>query len=219
MERMIEKFYGRIKARELTDRQIRLYDTLFNDVSINSITEIDKNEFNKVFLEVGFGGGEHIAQQALMDKESLFIGSEPFVNGVASLLVKIDDNNSKNIRIFQDDARKLIREIPDNSLDGMFLLFPDPWPKRKHFKRRFVQDETIKEAHRILKKGASWKIATDHADYGQWILRMFDKDPFDKMFSKTIFNKANRPGEDVWPKTRYEQKSLGDICFIIYTKI
>ena len=221
MEKMIrdDKFYGRMKARELTDRQKELYDTLFNEVSITSINDIDASQYTGIFLEIGFGGGEHIAKMALMNPDKLFIGCEPFINGVASLLTKIEDYNIKNIRIFKDDAKKLIREIPSNFLDGAFLLFPDPWPKRRHFPRRFVQIQTINEIYRVLKGGANWKVATDHPEYGKWILKMFDSGPFCNMFSRTIFNKATRPSEESWPKTRYEQKAVDDIVFAVYGKI
>ena len=221
MEKIIrdEKFYGRMKARELTDRQKDLYDTLFKEVSITSINEIDSSQDSGVFLEIGFGGGEHIAKMAIMNPDKLFIGCEPFINGVASLLTKIDDDNIKNIRIFKEDAKKLIREMPCNFLEGAFLLFPDPWPKRRHFPRRFVQVETINEVYRVLKNGANWKIATDHPEYGKWILKMFEKEPFCNMFSRMVFNKNTRPSEESWPKTRYEQKAVGDIVFAVYEKM
>lgn len=213
-----EKFYGRLKSRSLTERQENLFNSLFKEVSISSFSDIDMSGYDKVFLEIGFGGGEHIAHMALNNPKSLFIGCEPFVNGVASLLVKMDEDNIKNIRIYQEDAKKLISEIPDNFLDGAFLLFPDPWPKRRHIKRRFIQDKTIKSIYRILKDGGVWKIATDHLEYQKWVLKMFSQDWVSKIFSGTLYNNESRPIEDVWPKTRYEQKSVNDILFAIYVK-
>ena len=214
-----EKFYGRLKSRSLTERQENLFDSLFQDVSISSFSDIDTSGYDKIFLEIGFGGGEHIAQMAINNPTSLFIGCEPFINGVASLLVKMDEDNIKNIKIYQEDARKLISEIPDNLLAGVFLLFPDPWPKRRHIKRRFVQDKTIKSIYRILKNDGTWKIATDHLEYQKWVLKMFSQDWVKKIFSESLFNNSSRPSEEAWPKTRYEQKSVNDIIFAIYSKI
>ena len=220
MEKIDEKFYGRLKTRELTERQQNLLANLLPLVSVKSVSDIDLTGYSGGFLEIGFGGGEHLSQIALANPDKLFIGAEPFVNGVASLLTHIDENNIKNIRIFQEDARKLISEIQDGFLDGAFLLFPDPWPKRKHFKRRFVQERMIHEIYRILKQGSSWKIATDHETYGKWILKIFEKEPFFNMFSRELFDRNSRPSEEAWPKTRYESKATSEnIIYAVYTKV
>lgn len=213
-----EKFYGRIKARPLTSLQENLLENLLPEILLKNAENLPKNK--KIFLEIGFGNGEHTAKIALQNKNSVYIGAEPFINGVASLLCKIKEENIDNIRIYNDDVRSLIKEIPDESIDGVFLLFPDPWPKRRHFERRFVIEKNIKEIYRILNPNGFWRIATDHEEYAKWILDMFDKPKISEMFSKQIYSKSNRPEEPVWPKTKYERKSNenSDVLFAIYTK-
>ena len=216
--RVDEKFYGRLKSRSLTNRQEKLFETLMPEVGIKSFSEIDLSKFNRVFLEVGFGSGEHIAQMALNNPNDLFVGCEPFVNGVASLLVKIDENKIQNIRIYQADARTLMKEIPADSLSGAFLLFPDPWPKRKHIKRRFLQEKTIEDIYNRLKINGFWRLASDHKEYKSWILKLFNQERFQKLFEMKTFNRETRPDEEVWPKTRYEQKATEEILYAICIK-
>jgi tRNA (guanine-N7-)-methyltransferase len=216
-----EKFYGRLKSRSLTKRQSGLFDTLFTDVENKSFDDVELAlpNYDKVFLEIGFGSGEHLAQMAKSHPADLFIGCEPFVNGVASLLAKIDEEKIKNIRVYQRDARFLIKELPNNFLDGVFLLFPDPWPKRKHIKRRFLQDKTIADIHARLKPGAFWRVASDHKEYRAWILKMFGQEKFRDLFTAELFDRHTRPSEEVWAKTRYEQKAEDEILYAIYTKV
>lgn len=214
-----EKFYGRMKSRSLTARQEALFHTLMKDVGLSSFVEVPIAQYDKLFLEIGFGGGEHIAQMAVTNPDALFIGCEPFINGVGSLLAKIDDQKIKNIRIYQADARKLIKEIPSESLNGAFLLFPDPWPKRKHIRRRFLQDKTIADIYNKLKKGGFWRIASDHKEYKSWILKLFTQEKFQKVFSSELFNRETRPDVKIWPETRYEKKATEEILYAIYTKL
>lgn len=213
-----EKFYGRLKSRRLTDRQESLFKTLFKDIAINSFEDIISSNHKEVFFEIGFGGGEHIAKMALSNPQSLFIGCEPFVNGVASLLTKIDDLKITNIRIYQNDARNLLKEFPDEFLSGVFLLFPDPWPKRKHIRRRFLQEKTIFMIYNKLKKDGFWRIASDHKEYKAWILKLFKQEDIRKKFEEKIFDKVSRPSFETWPQTRYEQKATDEILYAIYTK-
>jgi tRNA (guanine-N7-)-methyltransferase len=175
--------------------------------------------YKKVFLEIGFGTGEHLAQLASQNPEYLYIGSEPFVNGVASLLCKISDNNIKNIRIFDDDARKLLPHIKDSSIDAVFLMFPDPWPKRKHLERRFVNKTNIERVHRILKDDAVWRIATDHPTYASHVLTTFSQ--FENLFKKIgEYSRETRPSKIEWPETKYENKSKSEnILYVEYQKI
>lgn len=215
-----EKFYGRIKSRSLTENQTRLFDELLPDISIKDPTlfTVSSLGYDNVFIEIGFGGGEHIAAQAMNNPNNLYIGCEPFINGVASLLVKIDENAIKNILIFPDDARKLLCEIPECSIDGVFLLFPDPWPKRRHFDRRFVNNSNMSIIHKILKEKGTWKIATDHKDYASWILKKFEQHS-DLFEINKKYSKLNRPSLNAWPQTRYELKSDSDsMLYVIYEK-
>ena len=214
INRFDEKFYGRIKTRNLTSRQELLYKTLMPSVEIKSFTDIDVANFSNIYLEIGFGSGEHIAQMAINNPSDLFIGCEPFVNGIASLLVKIDTNNIQNIRIYPADARIFIRSIPDCTLSGVFLLFPDPWPKRKHVKRRFLQEEIIADMYQKLRDGGCWRLASDHSDYKNWIMKLFNKKKKKNCFKINTFDRKTRPDVAVWAKTRYEQKATEDILYV-----
>ncbi|MDR0695383.1 MAG: tRNA (guanosine(46)-N7)-methyltransferase TrmB [Holosporales bacterium] len=214
-----EKLYGRRKCRQLTKKQKELFDTVLPDISITAFRQSNFGNYAHVFLEIGFGMGCHIAQLALSTPNALFVGCEPFVNGVAALLVKISDLGIKNIRIFQGDARILLQDIQSNSLDGVFLLFPDPWPKRKHTGRRFLQERTIETIHDKLKVGGWFRIATDHEVYIQWMLRLFGRPKFDKLFTGILVGKNSRPDENSWPKTKYERIATNEILFATYTKI
>ncbi len=214
-----EKFYGRLKSRRLTDRQELLFKTLFKNIAITSFKDIDVNDHQDIFFEIGFGGGEHIANMALSNPKGLFIGCEPFVNGVAALLTKIDDLKITNIRIYQNDAKNLLKEIPNKILSGVFLLFPDPWPKRKHIRRRFLQEKTILMIHDKLKKDGFWRIASDHKEYKSWILKLFKQEKIREKFSEKLFDSTTRPSFQSWPQTRYEQKAIDEILYAIYTKV
>ncbi|MDR1391119.1 MAG: tRNA (guanosine(46)-N7)-methyltransferase TrmB [Holosporales bacterium] len=213
-----ERFYGRLKTRSLTVKQKALFDTMFKDVSISSGDDINEKEYKKIFLEIGFGSGEHITQLAVNTPSSLFIGCEPFINGIASLLSKIDESGISNIRIYHGDAKKLIREVPDNFFSGAFLLFPDPWPKRRHLKRRFIQERTILEVHNKLKKEGYWRMATDHEEYKNWILKLFNQEKFKEFFDLDMLGKFSRPDLDFWPKTRYEEKATNEVWYFTCIK-
>ncbi|GHT88619.1 tRNA (guanine-N(7)-)-methyltransferase [Alphaproteobacteria bacterium] len=213
-----EKFFGRIKCRKLTDRQAFLFEKFKDKLFISSMDEAKIRGFD-VFLEIGFGSGEHIAQMALSNSTGLYIGCEPFINGVASLLAKIEANNIKNILIHQGDARQFIKQIPESSIAGAFLLFPDPWHKRRHIERRFIKEKTIIEMARILKSNACWRIATDHDEYQKWLLKNFNLENIVSIFSYKLFDNATRLPEETWPKTRYEKKASSKILFMSATKM
>ncbi|MFM7739403.1 MAG: tRNA (guanosine(46)-N7)-methyltransferase TrmB, partial [Planctomycetota bacterium] len=127
-------------------------------------------------LEVGFGGGEHLAAQARLHPQTGFIGCEPFENGVAKMLTQIRLQGLSNVRVHPDDARDILARLPDASLDVMFVLFPDPWPKFRHHKRRFIQSQSLDVIARMLKPGGELRVATDHPDYAQWALMHLIRD-------------------------------------------
>jgi tRNA (guanine-N7-)-methyltransferase len=159
-----------------------------------------------LWLEIGFGGGEHLSAQALRHPNIGFIGCEPFVNGVASLVVHIQAHDLSNIRVVKDDAKVLIRKLPDQSVGCIFVLFPDPWPKKRHHKRRIIQDAVIDEFTRILKQGGRVCMATDHEEYGVWMQSVMARHPQFCLDMEGRASVKDRPQD--WPQTRYEQKGI-----------
>jgi tRNA (guanine-N7-)-methyltransferase len=211
----VEKLYGRVKNRALTQRQAGLFESLLPSISIASFNPLEiLSAYQDISLEIGFGSGEHLFQLAITNPSKLFIGCEFFVNGIAALLSKIDEAGIRNIRIFQGDARKLIPEIPDSFLEYVFLLFPDPWPKRKHVYRRFVQEKTVLEIYRILRNGGFFRIATDCSQYAEWVRKVLTAPVLAEKFAiENMVNDESRPSESDWPKTRYEQKSTTECTY------
>ncbi|MDA1101410.1 MAG: tRNA (guanosine(46)-N7)-methyltransferase TrmB [Proteobacteria bacterium] len=163
-------------------------------------------EIRAIWLEVGFGAGEHLAAMAQAFPDIGFIGCEPFINGVARLLTVIDQSALDNVRIVMDDAGLLLDSLTAGSIDRAFLLFPDPWPKRRHNKRRFIGPKNVAAMARVLADGAHWRVATDHMDYCRWILAHLAA-------ARQFQWLARRPGDwrlrpDDWPATRYEEKGI-----------
>jgi tRNA (guanine-N7-)-methyltransferase len=159
-----------------------------------------------VWLEIGFGGGEHLAWQAARHPGIGFIGAEFFLNGVASLLGHVARGGMGNVRIHPDDARPLLKALPDRGIGRAFLLFPDPWPKARHAGRRFVSPENIAELARILKPGGELRVASDDPGYIAWTLEHLTRSPDFEWLARGPADWRTRP-ED-WPPTRYEEKAL-----------
>jgi tRNA (guanine-N7-)-methyltransferase len=197
--------FGRIKSRTLKPRQANLFDTLLPRIGVTDDLIASDAE---LWLEIGFGGGEHMAAQAARNPDVTIIGCEPFLNGVGSALRHVEDGQLTNVRIVSGDARPLLEGLPDRRLSRIFILFPDPWPKARHNKRRFIQPETVAEFARVLKDGGRVRFATDWADYADWTLQRILANPdFDWP--------AQRPQDWTTPPadhftTRYETKGLGD---------
>lgn len=207
------KFYGRRKGKALTRKRQTLVNTLLPALSIKRPQTktvepkafFDKN-FKQIWFEVGFGDGEHLAIQAENHPDIGFIGCEPFINGVAGLLCEVEDRKLDNVRIWADDARDLMDALPDGCLDRCFLLHPDPWPKKRHKKRRFIQDDSVQNLARLLKPGAELRVATDDADLCNWMLYYIEKSP---CFHWSAEQAADwRCPPDDWPVTRYGEKQL-----------
>ena len=166
------KTYGRRNGRKLRGTKQALMDTFLPKVQLDlgkNPEDFDWAPYKDCLFEIGFGAGEHLALQAAEDPHTPMIGCEPFVNGVANLLEKIEEGNLTNIHIYPGNALDLLTVMPDDFIQQLFLLFPDPWPKKGHHKRRFVQKETLDLLARKLKPGGKLLIATDHADYFEWI--------------------------------------------------
>lgn len=163
-------------------------------------------DVESVWLEIGFGAGEHLAAMAQAHPQIGFIGCEPFINGVARLLTEIDQQGLDNIRIVMDDAGLLLDGLATGSIGRAFLLFPDPWPKRRHNKRRFVGPKNIAALARALADGAEWRIATDHMDYCRWILAHMAAAPRFQWLARRPGDWRSRPAD--WPATRYEEKGI-----------
>jgi tRNA (guanine-N7-)-methyltransferase len=158
-----------------------------------------------LWVEIGFGAGEHLAAQAAAHPDVGFIGCEPFINGVARLLAAIDAGRLSNLRIVMDDARLLLRRLPDASVGRLFVLFPDPWPKARHHKRRIVGPATVPDFARILADGAELRLATDHPGYLAWMLEHLRADGRLEWLARRPGDWRSRPPD--WPATRYEEKA------------
>ncbi|MDM8166860.1 tRNA (guanosine(46)-N7)-methyltransferase TrmB [Roseovarius sp.] len=209
-------FYGRLKGKSLRKSQKVYID---EDLATLSPGKVDwdvnperealdlKALFGDrpVWLEIGFGGGEHMVHQAARNPEMGFIGCEPYINGVAMLLGKIREEGCENIRIHPGDVRDLFDVLPEKSVDRAFLLYPDPWPKKRHHRRRFVTPEHLEPLAQVLKPGAIFRVATDIPDYVRQTLQQVPKHGFEWL--------AEGPADwrepwDDWLSTRYEQKAL-----------
>ena len=204
--------FGRVKARTLKPRQAALVEALLPHLALpeQGLLDLDVvfGAAGPAVLEIGFGGGEHLVAQAAAHPDQRFIGVEPFLNGVASCLRHVEESGVQNVRLHQGDAREVMARLPDASLDLCYILFPDPWPKTRHHKRRLIQPEFLSELARVLKCGADVRFATDWENYADWTLWHFTHD--------ARFAWAAERADD-WRKpwrdhvaTRYEQKKLGD---------
>ena len=208
-ERLIHT-YGRRRGRRLRDSQRALLETLLPTLAIEEgEAALDPRSLftagtEEIWLEIGFGGGEHLAAQAAAHPGVGFIGCEPFVNGVVSLLGHVKAGNLRNVRIWQHDARDLIARLPPASIARAFVLFPDPWPKARHHKRRLIAAPFLDALARVLVPGAALRVATDDADYLEWILERLPIHPAFRPHDRADWHQ--RPAD--WPPTRYEQKAI-----------
>ena len=170
-------FFGRRKGHPLRAHHAALYGTLLPKLALDiskpapgDVRTLFPDAVEDVRLEIGFGGAEHMIAQALANPRTGFIGSEPFVNGMAKALAAIEKHDLKNVRLSAGDATHLIAWLPAASLARVDILYPDPWPKRRHWKRRFLQDESLAALARILATGGELRFATDIPGYATWVL-------------------------------------------------
>jgi tRNA (guanine-N7-)-methyltransferase len=203
--------FGRIRSRPIKARQAALMTTLLPSVSLpeGAITPTAlAPDASAVWLEIGFGGGEHMTTQAARHPEALVLGAEPFLNGVASALRHIEALGLGNVRLHPGDARDLMARLPDGCLDRLFILFPDPWPKARHNKRRLVQADFLTEAARVMTPGSRLRFATDWADYADHTLAMVAQSADFTWIARRADDWRRPPADHV--TTRYEEKRLGD---------
>ena len=204
--------YGRRQGPRLRPGARALIDALLPAVgfTVDPGQELDPSKLfsatpRAVWLEVGFGGGEHLAAVAASHRDVGFIGVEPFINGVAKLLRAVEQQALHNVRVLMDDARLLLSTLPDASLERAFILFPDPWPKLRHHKRRIVNPATVSDLARAVRPGGELRLATDDPDYARWMLAAVLAEP---RFAWTAERSADwrEPPPD-WVATRYEAKA------------
>ena len=218
-------FFGRRKGHALKPRQAALMATLLPRLKLDPSSPAPAdlralfNGVDEVRLESGFGGGEHLTAEAARHPRAGFIGIEPFVNGMAKALAAIDERKLDNIRLHHGDATDLLTWLPAASLARFDLLYPDPWPKRRHWKRRFVQDDSVAAIGRIVKAGGEFRFASDIPDYVAWTLARLARSP-DFTWTAEQASDWRQP----WPEfsgTRYEAKAKREgrvPCYLIFRR-
>ena len=220
-------FFGRRKGHKLRKRQAELFDTLLPRLAIDlsgpapaDLRALFAVPVDDVEVEIGFGGGESLIAQAMARPRTGFIGIEPFANGMAKALAAIERESLANVRLHFEEAASLIAWFPEASVSRVDLIHPDPWPKRRHWKRRFVQDATVAQLARILRGGGELRFATDVADYAAWTLQ--------RLLRSTAFDWTAQSADDwrkPWPgflPTRYHAKAAREerpTCFLIFRRL
>ena len=219
------KFFGRRKGRVVRKAKSFLLENMLPQIRVKEALDFNKNMFGtekkEICLEIGFGDGQHIFGQAKNNPDVGYVGVEVFQNGVANLLslisgIKEGDNlpvsvnaseyDVNNIRVYDDDVRKLFQKIPDNFFDRVYLLFPDPWPKKKHTSRRFVNPDNLKEIARVLKSDGLFRVATDHPVYKRHVLRTMHEAKDFVWTAKCGDDWRKEPVD--WVKTKYQAKAI-----------
>jgi tRNA (guanine-N7-)-methyltransferase len=201
-----DRLYGRSRGHRLRPRQLRLLEA-----TLPRLAFAPEQDWRppRLWLEVGFGSGEHALAQIAAHPEVGLIACEAFDNGICSLLSRLVPEGGEataplppNLRLWTGDARTLLRQMPDQSLDRLFLLFPDPWPKARHAKRRFVHPALLPLLARVLKPDAEWRVASDDPTYQAWVTEV--------MAAQSLFDAPPPASERPpgWPPTRYEAKAL-----------
>jgi len=211
-QRQAFQFYGRRKGRPLRKGRQFLFDELLPRIAI-SLIEGETLDPARLFapkkraywLEIGFGGGEHLAHQAAVNPEVGFIGCEVFESGIASGLSHIAERNLENVRLHPEDARVLLASLKPQSLDRVFLLFPDPWPKRRHAQRRFVNRGNLDRLAELIVAGGELRIASDDPTYVEWTLQHVPVHPAFQWQAETPSDWLDRPEDAI--ETRYEKKA------------
>jgi tRNA (guanine-N7-)-methyltransferase len=220
-------FFGRRKGHRLRPHQDALLQTLLPRLALAldhpapaDLATLFPRPVDAVRLEIGFGGGENLVAEAAAQPRAGFIGCEPFVNGMAKILALIEAGHLDTVKLYAGDAIDLLAWLPANSLTGVDLLYPDPWPKRRHWKRRFVQDRTVAMLASALCVGGTFRFATDIPDYAAWTLEHLRRAP---EFTWTAERAAD--WREPWPGfrgTRYEAKAKREgraPCYLVFRRV
>ena len=209
---MASRLYGRRKGKKLRAHQAALLETLLPALTLDPTQPITDaaglfpGKPEEVWLEIGFGGGEHLIAEAQAHPDCGFIGCEPFENGLAKALALAEAKKLANLRLYCGDAGAVIAALPNHALQGIYLLYPDPWPKRRHHKRRFLSDEMLAALARVMHPGAEIRFATDIDDNAGWTLARVLRAPDFTWRAETAEDwRKPWPG---WSGTRYEAKAL-----------
>jgi len=200
------RLYGRSKGKALRPHQSELIADLLPQLALDLASPLASRDGRELRLEIGFGGGEHLIEAAAAEPDVDFIGCEPFINGMARLLSRIEARGLHNIRLHRGDAAEVLDRLPDASLSRVYLFYPDPWPKRRHRKRRFVSPENLDRLARALKPGAELRFATDIDDYAGWTLaRLRARSDF--VWRAGVAQDWLSPWKG-WTQTKYEAKAM-----------
>lgn len=223
------KLFGRRQTRALSASKKFVFDEalarlqipqdLLNRGNLN-VQDIFGQGFQKFWLEIGFGNGEHVKNEALAHPDTAFIGAEPFVNGMAAFLNSIQDQDDSNIRVYMDDAMAVVNALGDNVLDGIYILNPDPWPKKRHWKRRIVQAEHVEKFVRALKPGGKLVMTTDIDDLAEWMCTHASNNPNLRWTANSPKDWKTPPTG--WIPTRYESKGVAkgrQQTYLVFEKI
>lgn len=202
-------FFGRRSGKKLHGGQQAVFDATLPQFEIKLTGRLDPRELfpeaKRIIIEIGYGGGEHLALEAGRHPDTGYIGCEVFTGGIGKMVQTIATEGLSNIRLFTDDALKLLMELPDASVDEVYLLYPDPWPKTRHHKRRFVSPTTLGELARVIRPGGQFHFASDIEDYANWTLAHIVRAPAFR-FAPEKPGSWHEPYPG-WEATRYEQKA------------
>lgn len=205
-DKLIRSF-GRIKSRKLSDHKKSLFSDLLPQYQFNQNEFISfAKNFREINLEIGFGFGDFLFENAKNNSEIGFIGCEPHINGVVNLLAKLEQEPLTNIKILDSDSRPFLTEIPDNILRKIYILFPDPWPKSKHYKRRLINVKFLKLLYQKMSDNSELIIASDHDAYKEWIMTEILKSGLFNWTAKSKSDWQNFPSD--WTQTKYQKKAI-----------
>ena len=220
--------YGRRAGHALRPAQRERFDRLMPSLGIGiqrpkgdlDLASLFGNACSGYALEIGFGSGEHLVAMALAQPQWGFIGAEYYINGIASALYRLEQagfDDASNVRLYQGDARDVMDILPPSSLVAAYILFPDPWPKKRQWQRRIISHETLNHLACLIVPGGRLHIASDHPDYQPWIMRHVRETPYFSWQPTSADDWRCRP--DDWPATRYEQKALRNNQSCLYWRI